>query len=232
MTKSALIAKDAALINASYNLELSEQRLILMAIANARNTDIGIHAKNPVQISASDYANQFNVTNEAGYDALNKAVDILFKSQFTFAENYENTNQVKKVKSPWVSHIAYVKKFGILEITFSPDVVAFIAPIGKQLVSYELKQISQLKSKYSIRLYEILIARRTVKKVYLDLSDFKQKLGLTEEYSTMANFKRRVLEPAIKQINKYTDITVKYEQHKRSRIITGFSFNIEKKPKT
>jgi plasmid replication initiation protein len=45
----------------------------------------------------------------------------------------------------------------------------------------------------------------------------------------MNNFKSRVLE-SIKQINEHTDITVSYEQHKRGRNISGFSFRFKPKP--
>ena len=46
----------------------------------------------------------------------------------------------------------------------------------------------------------------------------------------MCDFKKRVLEPAIKQINEHTDITVKVEQHKIGRSIKGFSFKFKQKP--
>ena len=45
----------------------------------------------------------------------------------------------------------------------------------------------------------------------------------------MNHFKSRVLEPSIKQINEHTDITVSYEQHKKGRTITGFSFRFKQK---
>ena len=45
----------------------------------------------------------------------------------------------------------------------------------------------------------------------------------------MDNFKRRVLDHSIKQINKHTDIIAAYEQHKAGRTITGFSFSFTQK---
>ena len=47
----------------------------------------------------------------------------------------------------------------------------------------------------------------------------------------MNNFKSRVLEPAITQINEKTDIKIKVEQHKTGRSITGFSFKFKQKTK-
>ena len=42
----------------------------------------------------------------------------------------------------------------------------------------------------------------------------------------------RVIELALKQINDHTDITATYEQHKKGRTITGFSFKFKQKKKT
>ncbi|PZO62517.1 MAG: RepB family plasmid replication initiator protein, partial [Paracoccus denitrificans] len=48
--KNELVVKDNALINASYNLEVTEQRLILLAIINARETGKGITADSKLEI--------------------------------------------------------------------------------------------------------------------------------------------------------------------------------------
>ena len=45
----------------------------------------------------------------------------------------------------------------------------------------------------------------------------------------MNDLKKRVLEPALKQVNEHTDITASYEQHKKGRTITGFSFKFKQK---
>ena len=63
---SDLIVKDNALMNASYNLALVEQRLILLAIIEARETGKGINANDPLTVHASSYINQFNVERHTG----------------------------------------------------------------------------------------------------------------------------------------------------------------------
>ena len=65
------------------------------------------------------------------------------------------------------------------------------------------------------------------------MTDFRQKIGVLENtYQAMNDLKKRVLEPALKQVNEHTDITASYEQHKKGRTITGFSFKFkQKKPK-
>lgn len=228
--KNELVVKDNALINASYNLEVTEQRLILLAIINARNTGQGIKSDSKLEIHASDYASRFDVSNSGAYKALKEAVSNLFDRQFSFKEPDKKGN-LGVVRSRWVSRIKYIDATATLEITFAPDVVPLITRLEQHFTSYQLKQVSQLTSKYAIRLYELLIAWREVGKVpQIELSEFRNKLGVGDnEYTAMNNFKSRVLEPSIKQINEHTDITVTYEQHKKGRIISGFSFKFKQK---
>ena len=230
--KNGLVVKDNALMNASYNLEVTEQRLILLAIINARETQQGITSDSKLEIHASDYANQFNVKKETAYEALKSAVNNLFEREFSFKETTKKG--VGIVRSRWVSRIKYIDDSAILEITFAPDVVPLITRLEQHFTSYQLKQVSQLTSKYAIRLYEILIAWREVGKVpKIELSEFRERLGIAvDEYKAMNHFKSRVLEPSIKQINEHTDITVSYEQHKTGRTITGFSFRFKQKQST
>lgn len=226
-----LVVKDNALINASYSLELTEQRLILLAILNARETGKGITAESRLEIHASEYAKHFDVSNDAAYKALKDAVDNLFNRQFSYSQFHKDTDKLKKVRSRWVSRVAYVEELAILEITFAPDVVPLITRLEQHFTSYQLEQISQLNSKYAVRLYEILIAWREVGKVpQIELEELRNKLGVEDgEYERIANFKTRVLDPAIKQINDYTDIIAAYEQYKKGRIIVGFSFRLKQK---
>jgi plasmid replication initiation protein len=229
--KNSLIVKDNALINASYNLELTEQRLIMLAIINARESGHGITADSKLEIHASDYAKLFNVSADASYKALREAVNNLFNRQFSYSAEYKRTGKVGIVRSRWVSRIFYVDDLALLEITFAPDVVPLITRLEEHFTKYEAKQVAHLTSKYATRLYELLIAWREVGKVpQLELSEFRKRLGLLDnEYTAMSDFKKRVLEPSIKQINEHTDITVTYEQHKKGRIISGFSFKFKQK---
>ena len=228
--KNELVVKDNALINASYNLEVTEQRLILLAIINARETGKGITADSKLEIHAHDYASRFDVSNSGAYKALKEAVNNLFDRQFSFKEPDKKGN-LGIVRSRWVSRIKYIDDSATLEITFAPDVVPLITRLEQHFTSYQLKQVSQLTSKYAIRLYEFLIAWREVGKVpQIEISEFRNRLGLVDsEYTAMSDFKKRVLEPSIKQINEHTDITVTYEQHKKGRLISGFSFKIKQK---
>ena len=228
--KNMLIVKDNALINASYNLELVEQRLILLAIIEARENGKGINANDPLTVHASTYIQTFNVEKHSAYTSLKEACKSLFARQFSYEEINANGN-LTQYTSRWVSKIGYTKNEATVEIIFAPDVVPLITRLEEHFTSYELEQVAQLQSKYATRLYEILIAwRSTGKTPVLTINEFRKQIGVIDsEYKIISNFKLRVLEPSIKQINDLTDIDVTYEQHKKGRTITGFSFNFKQK---
>ena len=90
---SELIVKDNALMNASYNLDLVEQRLILLAILEARESGKGINANDPLTVHAESYINQFGVHRTTAYQALKDACKDLFARQFSYQEN-ENVDEL------------------------------------------------------------------------------------------------------------------------------------------
>ena len=228
---SDLIVKDNALMNASYNLDLVEQRLILLAILEARESGKGINANDPLIVHASSYINQFDVERHTAYQALKDASKDLFARQFSYQEKRERGRA--NITSRWVSQIAYIDETATVEVIFAPAVVPLITRLEEQFTQYDIEQISGLSSAYAVRLYELLICwRSTGKTPVIELAEFRKRLGvLNDEYTRSDNFKKWIIENPIKQINEHTDITASYEQHKKGRSIIGFSFKFKSKVK-
>lgn len=222
-----MIKKDNALINAAYTLTLAEQRLILLAVALAAEDADKLRR---TSIHAHEYAQRFNVTNNTAYEALNDASEQLFERYFTYQQKTKS-GAVKSVKSRWVQKVAYIKDEGAIEITFADDVVPLLCELKNRFTVYNLEAVAELTSVHAIRLYELVIAWRSQGKTpKISIEDLRQKLGvLPDEYKLMHNFKQRVFNVAIEQINEHSDIVLSYEQHKTGRKITAFSFTFEQK---
>ncbi|MBH0007707.1 replication initiation protein RepM [Psychrobacter sp. SWN149] len=229
-----LVVKDNALIQASYTLDLVEQRLMLLAIMEARETGKGIAPDSLLQIHAHSYAEHFDVNKETAYAVMKDASKGLFDRYVTYHDKNPKTGKDRSFHCRWVDKIGYEKDTGIVYLRFTHDVVPLITRLEQQFTSYDIEQISSLNSTYAIRLYELLIQWRSVGKTPMfDLQQFRQQLGVEPvQYKTMSNFKKYVLDFAVQQVNEHTDITVKYDQHKQGRIITGFTFNFKVKTKS
>lgn len=228
--KKELVVKDNALINASYNLGLVEQRLILLAIVEARESGKGITADDPLMVRAESYVSRFGVHRNAAYKALKDACDDLFARQFSY-QSLNEKGSVQNHKARWVSEVIYIEGEAAVKLVFSSAIIPLITRIEVHFTSYDIKQVSGLSSAYAVRLYELLISwRKTGKTPMIPLEDFRKKMGVLDgEYTRSDNFKKWVIEKPIAQINDHTDITVKYEQHKTGRTISGYSFKFKLK---
>lgn len=210
------------------NLSLAELRLMQLAIVDAREKQQGITADKPLFISALRYAERFDVEKHTAYEVLKQIEKTLFDRRFTFVNDRQN-----EVKSRWISQVEYHKGEGGISIIFTPAVVNEITRINgfeRAFTEYLLEQTALLNSVYSVRLYELLIQwKNKTQKFELEL--FREQLGLgVNEYKRMSDFKRRVLKPAISEINDKTDIEVSYADIKNGRNIIGFEITNKQKP--
>ena len=224
--KNNLVVKDNALVSASYYLSLAEQRLILLGIVEARNNQ---SKDNEFIIHVNSYISAFGVDDSTAYLTIKEACKRLRGRYFTY-QKLVNDN-LEQTESNWVQSVSYAINSSYVKIKFTDDVMPLITNLERHFTSYQLEQVKDLTSIYSIRLYELLISWKKTKKVELSLADLRLKLGIEpNEYKAMNNFKAKVLDLAVSQINEHTDITVKYENIKSGRNITGFKFSFKQKP--
>lgn len=226
---SGLVVKSNRLNTAIQNLSLAEIRLIQVGIIDSRERNTGLSVDKPLRIEASRYAEAFDVSRQAAYDVMINAEKTLFERQFSFIDDDEDT-----VKSRWISQAKYIKGAGAIEIIFTPAVVKEITRINGIecfFTKYLLSQTATLKSAYSVRLYELLTQWREAGKTHLfKLEVFRSQLGLgVNEYKKMNDFKKRILDLAVNEINEKTDLKISYEQEKAGRKILGFKFEVKVK---
>ena len=228
-----LVVKDNALIEASHKLSEVEQRLILLAILKAREFCNSIEELKDKElvIHASDYIQAFGVDRDAGYKSLKKAVLGLFEAKWGY--RFINSKGNVEVRyERFTQSAVYVENEATVKFMFANAIIPMLVELERNFTSYEIEQVANLQSRYAMRLYECLIRFKGSKTLTINLDDLRFRFGLLDnEYKAMGDFKRFVLDLAVKQINSNTDITVKYDQHKQGRTITGFTFKFKQKAK-
>lgn len=232
---SRLVVKDNSLIDASFNLSLVEQRLMLLAIVEARELP-KLTPETPIEVKATAYREQYKTDKSEAYKQLADASKQLFNRQFSYIDRYADTDAI--TVSRWVNEVTYVHDKGMVVMYLNRNVISMISRLYENFTQYYLEQVSDFKSKYSIRLYELLIKYKELgsSKKY-EITELRSKLGLeNNEYKLNAVFKRDVLDKAVKDINDNTDIQIKYDQFKEGRAISHIIFKLskkkEKKPKS
>lgn len=232
MAVTDLPVKESALISASYSLNLSESRLLLLTLIIAKElldaAELNTLLGNRIEVSAEKYANMFDVPKESAYRLMQDTCRSLFKRQFSYTEKANNENLWHRT-SHWVIDIAYMNETKTVSLNLTPAVISSIDELEQHLTSYDIRKVVNLNNAHTIRLYELLTTlHRTGETPRVSLEQLRDKLGILEgEYKRMFDFKRQILDYSVEQINKHTDIKVSYEQHKKVRTVSGFTFKIE-----
>lgn len=84
-----------------------------------------------------------------------------------------------------------------------------------------------LTSKYSARLYELLRSYSNMGRVYFSFEDLQEKT--TNRYPNWGPYHQKVIKPAVEEINKMSELKIRYEVRKSGRRVEGLLFYITQK---
>lgn len=233
MNKQELVVKSNRLIEASYRLGLNEQRIILYAISRCREEQRGLFPDLPVTITANAFVKQFPSADKSNvYGQLKEAMNSLYNRSVTIHDTDPATEKVRVRETRWISEKAYIDGAGHIQIVFTPEVIKYITRLEVEFTSYQLEKVGKMTSAHAVRVYELLSQNRDIGNRTLNLAWLRDTLGVEPgEYKLTADFIRKVIEVAVKQINDHSDLTVSYKSVKTGRAITDFAFKIKAKAK-
>ena len=219
------VTQSNRLIESSHTLTLNEKRLILAA-ASLIDPRKPLPTDGYFTIRADSFAEVFGLDVSNAYEALDDAANRLFERDI---RRYAKGKLIERMR--WVFHVKYKEGQGCVELGFSPTVLQHLTMLNKEFTSYQLKQIGNLSSFYSIRLYELMSQFLKLGQRECTLIQLRQMFDLGEKYKDVKDMRRRVLDPALKDINSSTDLNVESKPIRQGRKIIGFFFTITKEKK-
>ena len=226
-TNNLIVYKANEVIEAGYKISLNEQRVVLACIGQIDSRK-EVLKTDKFELSAKDFANIFEVSEKRAYQALVEVAENLF-NRYIVINNPPDEPDVKKLKTRWISSIRYSENQGKLVLRFAQDILPYLSSLEGTFTKYELKHIGKMTSIYAIRLYEFLMQWRTTGKREIEINWLKEQFELDESYNRMDNLKRRVIEPAVKDINANSNFSVQWEQRKTGRKVTHLIFTFAEK---
>ncbi len=125
----------------------------------------------------------------------------------------------------WISKAIIEKDSGIVKIKLDEDLKPYLIDLKNNFTRYELYYILNFKSQYSIRLYELMKSYEFKKSIEIEIDELQEKLQ--SNYARFVDFKRYVIEMALQEINRETDIEVDVEYIKESRSYKRIKFYIK-----
>jgi plasmid replication initiation protein len=213
-----------ALIRAGHGLTLSEKRIVMLALSKIDSNKPFVEDKViKTKITAQEYADEFNVSNDTAYNQLSTATDSLHKRRITFYDpSYRRGS--KKIESTrstlaWVGQVDYKPGDGFVVLHWWPNTMKHLMGLKRQFTSYQLQQASALRSVSSWRLLELLNRFKSNGWAQYDIND-KQKLNF-------AAIRRKLIEPAVKELVK-DGWKIQWKAIKNGRKVQSVRFEFNK----
>lgn len=224
--QSFFVAKGNELIQQSrFSLTMQQSKIMLFLISKIRPHDLGDEI---YSISIREFCKVCNIECDSGknYNDVKAALKALAdKSVWVRIGDSE-------VLLRWLNRLRLNKETNEIELSFHPDMIPFLYDLRDRYTSYSLENVLTMRSKYGIRLYELLKSYEYLEKdITFTLEELKMRLDAP--YKRYPDFRRYVLEPAIDDINTCSDIAVGYIpfQSSKSRSIDMITFSI-RQPRT
>ena len=218
------VVKSNQVIEASYQLSAIEQRIVLAAISRIpKNQPITDDELYPVSVSELQL---LGVHEKTAYRDLKEGINRLYERSINLSI------EDKSIKMRWVQEIQFLDSQSIIGIRFSKPILPFISNLSREFTKYALSDIAGINSAYAIRIYELLVQYRQIGKREISVDSLRTMLELGKKYPLFADFKKRVIDTAVDQINEYSPLKVTYEQKKTGRKVTHILFSFKEKTKS
>lgn len=214
------------IIKGKQNMSLQEAKLLRLLIIQVVREDKDFKT---YIIKIKDLAKYLNVSNSNLYRDVKNICDLLM-SRIVKIHTNNPKNPWKTIQ--WLQLAEYDGK-GTLKLMLSNQMQPYILDLCSWFTKYPIKYVLSMNSFYSIRIYELLRMRNNINRNYKeqDISNIELKLDLLKQildcenkFKQIGQFKIKVLEVAVKEINQYTDMQVSYEYIKESRKVVGIKF--------
>ncbi|EDO5343494.1 replication initiation protein [Citrobacter sp. JL978] len=220
-----IVRKSNALVEASYKLTLQEQRFLLVCLSRIKS---GIDAPPPdeqktMSITAAEFYNAFpDMGKQNAETKLKEAIDRLWDRSVIIK------NEEKREEFRWVQYRAqYLKGESKVQITFSDAIMPYLTQLQAQFTTVVVKNVSNLSSTYSIRIYEMLQRFRDTGLRNIHLDDFRSILDLDDKYTDFKVLNRAVIKPAIAELNEKSNLAVTVETVKQGRKVVALRFRFK-----
>lgn len=214
MNKSMTVTQDFTLVNAKYKLNTSEMKFILTALTQIDSTNDVAFQEYTIKLSDLEHklqAEQNHTTlKQFAKKLMSKPLEVPINGGF---EVYN-----------WFSKIKYQN--GVFTVRIDEDLKPYLLELKERFVAYNLKHILPLTSTYSVRIYQLLKEYEKLKIRYMGVEELMEILQVPKSYKVYADFNRKVLQVAERELKEHTDIYFTYEEEKEGRKVARIVFKI------
>ena len=220
-----LVTQDYELIHSVQRLDVRPKQLLLTAISHV-NPEVPLQQQ-PKPFSVDITVQQWTETwgeRLNPYRDLKEAAEQLNGKRFWL----QNT-KAKKSWRNWITGAEYHEREGRITIQLHHDLMPYLCGAMTVFSTLRILHIKGLRSFASIRLYELTNQFRKSGVRQISLEELRSLLATKDAHPRFADFRRKVLDKAVKEINSKTDLQIDWEPIKKGRAVAGIKFWVRDK---
>jgi plasmid replication initiation protein len=202
-----LVIQHNDLVNAKYKLTLMEQKFILEIMSSVHRDDDNFET---YRLSAKELLEKGIVTDTNTKNLEKFAMQLMSKPLSI------PTSKDSFVVFNWFSRVEY--KNGYFTANVDIGLKPYLLQLAGNYTQYQKGYVKYMSSQYSVRIYTLLkeCFGTRVTRVFV-VENLMKRLQIPESLYLYSNFKQRVLDVAVREIRKYTDIETFYKITKQER---------------
>lgn len=204
------IIKSNRLIETSYKLNSREQFFVIYLISRISQSD------NEFREYTMHYSEIEKIINFDGKRRIANKSEVFSLMDKLNSETimYEKGNIVGK--SVWLQHMEHNTDTDEFTFSLSEKLREYLLQLKEHFTRYNISNIVYLNAS-AIRIYEVLKRYQYLGEFEITVEKLKFYLGIVDRYAKFYEFKRWVLIPSQKEIEKYTDIRFDFRPGKKDR---------------
>lgn len=213
-TKQVKVLKSKKLNRAQTGLTKTEYDVYLALISKIKHVDgkgLAIpheELERNYTLTAKEYSELLNCDIKNAYGIIKKACQKLIRTPMVLDK--PELGQTREIAI--CAQADYNHKEGSIKIEFTPNIMPFLARLQNNFVMYNLKSISNFKSLYTVRLYELLQEFSDQGFMTKSVEELRRIFNAENKFMEYSDLKRRTFQNACDEINLHFDMKLTFQE--------------------
>lgn len=226
-TQNRVVVANDFIMRSASKLTLNEMKLLRLIIMQCRKEDKDFYT---YTLKAVDLAKLLDIDK----DDMRRNLRIMTRHIMQEVLEIENPKTGDWIQFHWTDECQY--KAGTVTIRIADKLSPFLLDLKGHFTRYKLEEILPFKSTHAFKIYEVLVANIDDRNqphadiysiVNVSMETLRTVTNTKNKYDRYSNFRIRVLEPAINEINEKTKYHVTAKPYKNTNTVVGIEFLVE-----
>lgn len=210
--------------NARSSLSVLQSKIITFIISQIEPKDRSFKT---VDFSIMDFCAVCNIQPAGMYTYIKSALKAL-RDESNWIQRENEKGDLVEETFAWLEKVIITPKEGIVTVKLSEDLRPYLLELKNNFTSYQSNEVYDFETRCSVWFYDNIASYANVKSWTVSLDEIRKQT--MKNYPAYKDLHRRVIAPAIKDINEHSSYNITYTTLKAGRKVDSLKFYIERKP--